>query len=656
LAASFGCAIFTLLGGKNQHWDLLNYHYYAGFSVVNDRLESDLFAASIQSYLNPTAYLPFYWMVKAGLPDWVIGLTLALFVSLALWAIIELAALVTHDGSEGPDWLLVGVAAALAFVAPVFLAQVGSTFADATTSVLVLWGYVLLLRKGDRTNATGIGLAGVLLGAALALKPTNLPFVLASVCLVGTGAGRKVTIQRFCVLAAACSAAVLIVASPWAWRLLEAFGNPVFPLMNGWFRSDAFAPVNFSHTRYLPATLQAALSYPLDIVAPKRYVYTETVSPDLRFLVVFLLIGFAALVSGLRLLPGIHRASGPVAFLPFKGSATSISCLKKLTLAFCVSWVLWLLSSGNGRYFMPMVLLGAVLVVGWICFVIPARSWRYLVAGLVLALQVWLTFSVSNLRWTPVPWTGRWFDIEVPPAISGRPLLVLSADTQSNSFLVPFLHPDSSFVNTSGQFALGPGYPGWSRLEPLLSTHAGAIYFLFDSPLVDGAGKAIRPPQARLDASSARFGFRVDAADCEDVLLREVPSLQLATTDTGLDGALSGKLFSGRFVVVCPAIEAPEMKFRYLQDVENAKPVFSALERRCPKDFFPPTAAIEGFGSLWWRNYVNTDGRITISNGVVRVGVVGKDEMVIGKVAQVLDGSSSFACFSSQGNGQTAGQ
>ena len=59
---------WTVVQGKDLHWDALNYHLYLGFSALNDRFAQDFFAAGAPSYLNPYAYVPLYLMVKAGLP------------------------------------------------------------------------------------------------------------------------------------------------------------------------------------------------------------------------------------------------------------------------------------------------------------------------------------------------------------------------------------------------------------------------------------------------------------------------------------------------------------------------------------------------------------------------------------------------------------
>src|SRR5580692_3058649 len=60
--------VLNYVFGKEMAWDLLHYHFYSGFSALNDRFEQDYFAAGVQTYFNPYAYVPFYVLVKLGLP------------------------------------------------------------------------------------------------------------------------------------------------------------------------------------------------------------------------------------------------------------------------------------------------------------------------------------------------------------------------------------------------------------------------------------------------------------------------------------------------------------------------------------------------------------------------------------------------------------
>src|SRR5450631_3708984 len=148
LPVYIACTLLTILVnyliGKDLPWDALNYHLYAGFSAVNDRFAQDYFAAGPPSYFNPYAYVPFFYLASAGLSAVVISSILAAAHSLILWLTYELAVAVCPS-SDRRERLIFGVlAVAFAFMNPILLQEIGSSFADITTAVLVLAGWVLL--------------------------------------------------------------------------------------------------------------------------------------------------------------------------------------------------------------------------------------------------------------------------------------------------------------------------------------------------------------------------------------------------------------------------------------------------------------------------------------------------------------------------------
>lgn len=641
------CTVYALLSGKDLSWDQLNYHFYAGFSLLNGRVEQDFFPASLQSYLNPLVYVPFVLMVQSGIPDWLVGSLLAVMASIALWATYELTvAVVEESGYVGVLWLpgLLGVA--LAFTAPVFLVQVGSSFADVSTAILVLWAYVLVLRSDRLPTASSYIVAGILLGVATGLKLTNLPFALAVAApvLMAPG-GVRASFARLAWTITGGLVGVLGAAAPWAVKMQSEFGNPVFPLLNSLFKSPAFAAEGFFHSRYVPADWRDALSLPLRIALPERYVYTETIAPDVRFLALFaLLVAAIALNIVWRVRPSDRHTCPPPRFP--KAGGRQVWRLNSLTVSFLVTWMVWLALSGNGRYFMPMLLGVAPLVVGWLWRLFQGTDRRLAGAAGLLAVQIGVISMAGVQRWTPLPWEGTWYGVEVPKELREKPILVLSAETQSNSFIVRYLHSQSSFVNISGQYALAPGVAGWDRVQRLTETFSTATYFLFENMYVDLQGKAIQPPPAKLAAAASRFGMAIDPASCIDIRIDGLPSIQLKPTSASqnLEDGFSGSHFSGRYLSACKAEAAPGRLKAYLEGRDLVGQVFERLETRCPRSFSPRSAAIEGSPGLWWRNYMHTDGRITVSGKMVRIGRVGGAEEALGSVDEVLSNSIPIRC------------
>src|SRR5262249_57042938 len=118
-----------------------------------------------------------------------------------------------------------------------------------------------------------------------------LPLTLAMPGLVGASRLRACLAY---VLAAAL--AVGIVAGPWCALLWREFGNPVFPLLNGWFRSPDALQFNMIGERFALQDPVAVLAFPLRIATLDPRVYSENFAPDLRFAALFLsVLGLAVL-------------------------------------------------------------------------------------------------------------------------------------------------------------------------------------------------------------------------------------------------------------------------------------------------------------------------------------------------------------------------
>ena len=158
--------------GKDFNWDQFNYHLYTADLLWRSRWQQDYFAASVQSYLNGVSYLPFYAMVRLGLPDWLISLLLATahFANVVLvWKLLDalLPAAIAHRTALR----LVGSAHALA--TPIFLLTLGGSFNDPVGSALVI-GAVYLVVAGPLQRGARAALAiGALLGLAAGIKLTN---------------------------------------------------------------------------------------------------------------------------------------------------------------------------------------------------------------------------------------------------------------------------------------------------------------------------------------------------------------------------------------------------------------------------------------------------------------------------------------------------
>lgn len=575
------CALWSVHAGKDVNWDLLNYHYYLPFELLGQRLEQDFFAASAQSYLNPVGYLPFYLMVAHGWHSVLVSIVLAAAHSLSIGLLYLIARnlfahLPPRDQTEFSIF-----AAALGAATGVYWMTVGGTFLDPLLVPPMLAGLLLLLRE-NRQAARHAGVAGLLFGVAAALKYSNAIYVLAALPLAIAMRG------GFAYLVGA-AAAVGVLAGPWLLVLLREFGNPVFPLFNGWFRSPDYLEFNMVNDRFALRDPLALLALPFRMAALGPQIYAENFAPDLRF---------AALVLTL---PGL-------AVLAARRSERVAAALRgpgwRVLAFFGCALALWLVTSANARYGMSVLLLAGVCLVWFVQLLLPARAARVVLA-LLLVVQVGISIVASPPRWfISAEWSGRWLPYEAPERAVREPALYLTVEILPMAVLAPFVHPASSFVNVRGQHSLPTESP---RLKALLERHRGQVRtvgrFL---ELADGT-----PVEAQVrayDSRLLRFGLRVDAQDCFAIPWRPDDGDALSRFANWLAGGR--KSIEPLSVVSCGL----RRTMRDPADIEREREIsalFDRIENACPRLFRGQKAVTEPLGSSGWsRNYTGIDARL----------------------------------------------
>src|SRR5215470_6798687 len=119
---SVACVAWSWWAGRDLNWDQLNYHFYAAYLYVGDRLARDFMGASIQGYLNPVAYVPFYLMVQANWHSLAIGSALALLHSTCLWLVYATSRVLIQAHAPHREAMIVA-SVLLAFLSPFYLVE-----------------------------------------------------------------------------------------------------------------------------------------------------------------------------------------------------------------------------------------------------------------------------------------------------------------------------------------------------------------------------------------------------------------------------------------------------------------------------------------------------------------------------------------------------
>jgi hypothetical protein len=582
LISAIVCIAWSYIAGKDLNWDQLNYHLYAADSFWNNRLQQDFFPASIQSYLNPFSYIPFYLMVLNNWPDLLIGSVLALFHSVNFYLLYLICRKIwpTANGTLSKDGIF---ALLLGAASPIFWQEIGSSFNDiAITSLVLLSIYFAIY---CRTVSAAI-LIGLLLGTATGLKLTFGVYGVAILPLLVTGK-LSTTCKQVWAYGLAGLSAITLVHGWWSWQLWTAFKNPLFPFFNGYFKSPYFLPESLSLTRFIPKDIGTALFLPFEMIQPVSWIHTEAMAPDLRPAAILVLAGILGFVL-LRKVAFPHR---------FKILAKESEI--KLIAFSAVGIILWMITSANGRYGLPIALLSGVIIISLTRIIFHEHSSRFMFLAIFLLLHTGHVVVNSSGRWNPYKWEGIWFDLDISPELKHTPALYLSISNQPHAYLASWLHPKSSIVNLIGQYVQPSTGVSRQKLNNLIQTQQGRIFVAYESNL------PISLENARLKTSIGAnlqlYGLGFTSGDCHQIRLNSAGKYPMVK-----------KSEEGNYVSFCPVSTIDSLI--NTKDLLAAKQIKLAIEEACPEVFKPKGVELSKMRDGYSAFYVGTEYFLNFNN------------------------------------------
>jgi hypothetical protein len=349
--------------------------------------------------------------------------------------------------------------------------------------------------------------------------------------------------------------------------------------------------------RFMPDTWRDAVLRPLAMASPDGGVYVEIIAPDFRFLfIIVLALAWVLLARGEQ-----------------RRGAAAPALLGITALAF----VPWLATTGNGRYFMPFLLLAGPLCIGLLQLTPASRNFRLALALAMVCWQAFLIYDISPWRyWGHVVWSdGPPFDVEVPKEVAAQPATYVTLSSISYSLVAPRFHPASRWINISTQAGLADKSPDGLRTEALIAA-PGALKVIF--PTVPGGqlGEHIDPALSQaIDDMLARQGLSIEREDqCR--LMRSAGMAGMASSRLS-DGAAGIPGLHGFWL--CPlARHASERARKAAPIAERTEQVFEKLERTCPRIFRPgetvslkiPNGAVRGYPGSDFKLYVFDNGEV----------------------------------------------
>lgn len=573
--------------GRDTPWDYFAYHAYAAQTLFGHRFDQDYFGAGMQGFLNPIGFLPFALAQKAHLTSLATGIILAAVHSLNGIFLLLISRDLIRSRPERLPLVVPGILAGL--ICPILLAHIGSTFTDPVGSALVLGAFWLILTK--KTPAAH-AVAGVLIGAAIAVKLTNLVFAIALIACATFPLREEAARQWFnrnFALALGMLGGLASFQGYWSFLLYKYTGNPLFPFFNSLFESPLYATDAAVVGRFVPASFGEAMLTPLELAKYNSWSHLEVSAPNILPLALLLAAAFSALSLVVR------RNWVMVSPIGYPDAW-------KYAIFVLASYVLWLMTSGNSRYAIPLFMaLGpaATLLLGTF---LP-RRYAILVGWILLLLQIFVTFDAGIKRWNSQQWSKDWVSIDLPANLTEQPYLFISLAQKSHTELVTRVHPDSAFVVlVNGQNSLPSQGPASKGLFRLIHKHAGHIKIVLQRPALIDA----RLPDAALvnrgNDYLDRLDLRIVDGTCQEANINAAPALDIAL-NRHLEEALPEEL------VICDAAASPS---RYVAERKNAERIFDAFEHACPEIFHPLAPQIEKVNDMWVRIYPKYDSAVLI--------------------------------------------
>jgi len=456
-----GGGALSLAMGTDRNWDLRNYHVYGPYAWLQGRMFVDLAPAQVQSFFNPTLYIPHQALFFAlqSMPRFfafLMGLPAGLFGFLMLRIAWDHAAQIQGPGPLA--WAAAAIAGAMGLTGAAVLPGVGLSSFDVLVAAPLALAYWLVLREalrrdaGQKLRMRPIIIAGATAGLAVGLKLTALPFAAAIGLMILALLGLRAAIMG----GLAMSAGFLLGFAPFAWHLWQATGNPVFPLYNNVFRSPEWLPQHFADERFLPRSWVQGIFYPFWWLTTRSGLVTELQMRDPR-----MALGYLAWVVLAVLLIARRRFAGARALWLALGVSA-------------ISYAVWAGMFGIYRYIVFLEALAATVIMLALILILPRRP--------VVSLACFAALTAVAIPVTVHPNWGhgrhgaRIMDVATMPVRPGD--LVVSVDDSPMAYLVPLMPPDIRAIGLASNFVRPDQDHGlMRRIRAAIQQHAdGAIW------------------------------------------------------------------------------------------------------------------------------------------------------------------------------------
>lgn len=476
--------LLSVYFGKDNNWDLRNYHYYNAYAFLHNRLAIDYLPAQLQTFLNPAIDLPYYGLIQS-IPPVAVGFIMGAIHGLNFWLIFLLTLRFCNTAFDQTPvcakLIFALCSASTGVYGAAFLPLLGTATTDNLISIFVITSLLLVIKSGQgdisiltRGNISCLLLSGLIMGMAIGFKFTAAIYGLGMLCaLPFLTNGWLERLKLCCGWSIATLSGVILTAGAWMMKMWCSFKNPVFPFFNRLFKSPYIPAVNFSDGRYFPDDWLQGLIYPFHFALTNTQAM-EIPFRDARWAIIYVLVLVLISVMIYRRRAGSEYSK--LSHLKSKREMAFSRFSVCLIIFFVSSYAIWQLVFSVYRYLVPIELLAPVTIATLLNRIHCSQKPQIF---LCLLIFVGIIATVQSPRWERLSWKAPFFEIELPKIETPANTLIIVPQKKAWSYLFPYFHSSVRFVRVNTNLTEpGDDNKFQAEMSALLEQHTGAVYLL----------------------------------------------------------------------------------------------------------------------------------------------------------------------------------
>lgn len=475
-----GMLLSVFIKGENII-DLINYHYYLGYSFVSGDTDRYLALGGPNGFLNPILEVPIYLYITYfnDYPDLIFALQ-GIWYGVALFFLFKIITLFVEPKSA-KNSLFILLCLILATTRQAIWIQIGTSTNEIPMLCLDLCGLYIILRTlkfPERQNFKDFILAGLIMGIALGLKMTSSHVCIsAGLMLILCRNSLKISYKNICLFALAGFIGFILINGFFMYKLWILYGNPFFPFLNNIFKSEYAPPIPFRDTSMI-----FRFYYPL---FPLFFYFIK--DPLRSGEITDYFFGFSYAVLAFYILWAIWKKCT-------KKTKPDENLINALAVFLILDWFSGMYMFGILRYFVVYCALTS--------FFVPYLFFKiYQKYNSKMALSCLFIFLLYALLYNPFFYLGVVFRHNLKQYIAIEKINIpdnalVKLYGNCTSFLVPFLAQNSTFkavpyhhlclgLKVCGFFGKGEDfiekYKFKEEREKIVNAHTGPVIYFFDT-------------------------------------------------------------------------------------------------------------------------------------------------------------------------------